>query len=103
MDLKNAFESIRSKYILKEILDILHKKRLLKLIKNNKNIQNLLNIGINDYKEYYEKIEIEIIPNDKYIDFPIIRIPLKNESYFHIYINDEKNESVKKNSIKMII
>ena len=96
MDSKNSFKNIRSKYILKEILDFLRKKRLLQLIKKNKNLQNELNIGVNDYKEYYEQIEIEIIPNYEYIDFPFSRIPLKNEKYYHVYINDEENESEKK-------
>ena len=43
--------NIKSKYILKKILDNLHKQRLLQIIRYNKNIQNKLDLSKKDYKE----------------------------------------------------
>ena len=97
MESKNILKNIKSKYCLMEIVNYLQQKRLLKLIKKNKNFQNELGIGINDYKKYYEEIEIEIIPtNDKNYKKTFINIEKENQSYYHIYINDEKNECEKK-------
>ena len=58
-------ECIRCKYILKQITEHLTKNKLLKIINYNKLIQNKLDIGIIDYKKYYEQIEIELIPINK--------------------------------------
>ena len=63
--LKNYFENIKSKYILIKIFDNLPKKKMLKIIKENKAIQNKLETSLNDYMKYSEifnPIEIEIIP-----------------------------------------
>ena len=63
--LKPDFENIKSKYILIKIFDNLPKKKMLKIIKQNKVIQNKLEISLNDYVKYSEifnPIEIEIIP-----------------------------------------
>ena len=111
MQSRNYLNNIKSKYLLKEILDNLRQKRLLKLIKKNKNLQNELDIGINDYKKYYEEVEIEIIPNNEYYESSFINIPPDNCQYYHVYINDEKNESEKKDfnkednikKVKMVI
>ena len=53
---------IKSKYILKQIADHVTKNKLFKIINYNKLIQDKLDIGIIDYKNYYEEIEIELIP-----------------------------------------
>ena len=37
----NSYKNIKSKYILQHIFGILNKKKLLEIIKCNKNIQNL--------------------------------------------------------------
>ena len=94
MDEINFLKNIKSKYILKIITDNLQQKLLLKLVKKNRTLQNQLDITINDYKKYYEEIEIEIIPaNDGYnYRKYFINIPEGYESYCHIYINDEKKE-----------
>ena len=99
MDSKNYLKNIKSKYILKEIFDYLQQKILLKLKKINKGFQKESDIGINDYKKYYEEIEIEIILTNHYVYSEFINIPKKDESYYHIYINDNKNEGEKKNYI----
>ena len=103
MNSKNSLKNIKSKYILKEIVYNLQQKRLLKIIKTNKNFQNILDIGINDYKKYYEEIELEIIPAKEYFRNRFISIPSEYDSYYHIYINDEKNKCEKKILIKTII
>ena len=51
-----SLKYIKSNYILKEITDHLSKYKLLKIINYNKNIQDKLNMGIIDYKKYYEQI-----------------------------------------------
>ena len=48
------FNGLKSKYILQKILGNLSKKKLLYLIKYNKNIKNRMNININDYKKFSE-------------------------------------------------
>ena len=88
-------ENVRSNYILKPIFENIPKIKLLKIIIYNKNLQKKAEIQINDYKNYYEKIEIEIIP--KYLDYnyniySFINISNENRQYYHIYINDDKNE-----------
>ena len=60
-----SLKYIKSKYILKKITHHLTKGKLFKIINYNKLIQNKLDIGIIDYKKYYEQIEIELIPINK--------------------------------------
>ena len=91
-----SINNIKSKYILKQILDNLHKLKLLQIIRYNKNIQNKRDINLKDYKEYskqYSSIEIDIIPDNKKIKEikKIINIKdKKDQSYYHIYLNDSK-------------
>ena len=63
------------------------KKKILDLVKYNKNIKDRLNISIKDYKEYseiYSSIEIEIKPiKNKYDKFIIL---IKKMRYIIIYI-----------------
>ena len=94
----NSLENIKSFHIWKIIFYNLKPKRLLNIIKYSKRIQNILDIGINDYKTYKKiEIELEMIPNVKYTENSIINIPKGYESFFHIYFNDEKNEIKKYN------
>ena len=92
-------EKIKSRYILSKIIDIMPKKKKLEIIRYNKKIQNRLNLSIKDYKEYYEEIEIEIIPSKgKYGKF--ININENDKLYYHIYFNDNKEEIKNKYRIK---
>ena len=87
----NLLNNVKSIYVLKQIFDNTKQKKLLYLIRYNKNTQNKLKIGINDYKEFI-KIKIEIFPfcrNDRNY---IIDRKEKDKSYYHIYFNDDKNE-----------
>ena len=85
-------ENIKSRYILSKIIDNMPKKIKLEIVRYNKKIQNILNLSVNDYKEYYEGIEIEIIPvKGEYGKF--IHIDNENDKlYYHIYFNDNKEE-----------
>ena len=87
-------DSIKSRYILSKIYDIMTQKKKLEIVRWNKKIQNRLNLDIKDYKEYSEafsSIEIEIIPTkDKYGGF--INIYENDKLYYHIYFNDNKEE-----------
>ena len=88
---KNKFTDIKSNYILKKLFNNMQKRITLKIIKCNINMQKRLNININDYKDFYEKIELEIIPiQNEYGLF--INIKPKDKKYFHIYFNDNKEE-----------
>ena len=78
---------------------MLMENEILQIIKYNKIIQKRLNININDYKKYYETIEIEIIPiKDKYGKF--INIDENDKLYYHIYFNDNKEEIKNKYKIE---
>ena len=85
------YKNIKSKYIFKNILKFLSERKLLNIIKHNKNIQKILNINEKYYKEYCQ-IEIEIIPCQNE-DGKFINIFKKEDKpYFHIYFNDNNKE-----------
>ena len=91
-------ENIKSRYILSKIFDNIPKIKKLLIVKNNKRIQNRLNLSVKDYKKYYDVIEIELIPiKDKYETF--INIDQNDKLYYHIYFNDNKEEIKNKYSI----
>ncbi len=84
----NLFKKIRSKYILKQIFDNIKKNKSLEIINYNKNIQKRLEIGIDDYKDEYLKIVIEIFPIKyrRYFVTNFINISNKeNKSDYHIF------------------
>ena len=84
---RNLLKMIRSKYIFKQIMDNLHKIKLLEIIRYNKNFKSKCNFSINDYINEYSKIEIELIPEEiKYGKFINI-FNKKNEDYYYIFIN----------------
>jgi len=90
----NLLKNIRSKHVLKEIFFYLNKYKYFEIIRYNKYIQNKIEIGLNDYKEYL-KIEIEIIPKKNRAKKPINFINVSNEkrSSYHIYFNDSTIET----------
>ena len=96
----NYFANIKSKYILKKIFENIKYVKLLNIIIKNKNIQNRIGIGLKDYIKYYGKIEIEIIPihdlDDEEEKYNFINIKIKEDKpYYHIYFNNNSNESKK--------
>ena len=84
---------IKSKYILEEILSYITKKVKLKLVTYNKKLQSKFNISKNDYK-YFGKIVIELFPCELNEDeeYKYININSKDESFYHIYFNDDEKE-----------
>ena len=96
------FESLKSDYFLQKLYDNMPKKKKLEIVKYNKKVQNRLDLGIKDYKEYSETftpIEIEIIPKKgKYGEF--ININEDDKLYYHIYFNDNKEEIKNKYEIE---
>ena len=89
---KNILRNVKSLYILKRIINHIYKKNLLNITRYNKNLQNIFNIGLNDYKELSE-IEIEIIPDKRHCIGKFINISNpKERPYYHIYFNDNKEE-----------
>ena len=106
----SILQNIKSNYFLERIYDNILKKKSLEIVKYNKKMQNRINLSIKAYKEYSEKftqIEIEVIPaKNKYGKF--IEFYEKNRAYYHIYLNDSKeeyNESyfTGENNVKKII
>ena len=87
---------IKSKYILKHVADCIKKNKFLKIIKYNKLIQKKLDIDLYDYKNYYEEIEIELIPIMKEFQNFFINIREGIWHYYHIYFNDNEKE-IKRN------
>ena len=88
-------ENIKSKYILQNIFNYIDKKTSLEIMKYNKKMQNRINRNINEYKEYsgkYSSIVIEIIPTyNVYSKF--INIRKRDEKFYHIYFNNNKDET----------
>ena len=76
------------------------KKRLI-IVKINKKIQNRLNLSTKNYKVYSEtftSIEIEITPTqNEYAKF--ININEEYKLFYHIYFNDNKEETKNKYEI----
>ena len=94
---KGDLNIIKSDYILQNVFDYLPKKKSLKIIKYNKNLQNRLKININDYKNY-SSIELEIKPLEKKYDI-LNNFYKKNSEYIHIYFYDDNEKEINKNSM----
>ena len=95
MKSKSNLKKIKCDFFLSSIFNNFQKIKTLEIIKYNKRIQKILGVNINDYKEYYEKVEIIIKPKqklkNKYNKF--INFEKKEEIiYFHIYFNDSNKE-----------
>ena len=97
--LESDCDNVKSKYILKQILDDLSQKKILEMVKYNKKIQERLDIKIDNYKEFcklYSSIEFELkINNDNLFDYKFINIK-GDESYYHFYFNNNKKEEKRK-------
>ena len=94
----NLFSNIKCDYILRFIFDNLSEKRSLKIVQRNKSLQERLEININDFKKYKNRIEMILItiPFQDLKDEKNIFINYdKNEkkSFYHIYFNNTRKES----------
>ncbi len=92
----NNILNVNSKFILEKIFDNLIEIRLLKVIRYNNKLKNILNKDNNDYKKY-SNIVIEVIPylpyqngTKGYIDIDY------GKNYCHVYFNDD-TEEIKRN------
>ena len=87
---------IRSKYIMKKIIDNVKLIKKYEIFKYNKILQEKININIKDYKEFREKyspieLELTLINNSKK---KFVNIKDKKDlKYFHIFINNGKKET----------
>jgi len=96
--LKVTFEHLKSSYILQILFNFMQKDKALEIIRYNKRLQKRLNIGIDDYKELCQLIEIELkIADNKYGKF--INISDKKKKYYHIYFDNSNNE-IERNYLK---
>ena len=96
---KNILGKIRSRYILKQIFDSLHKKSFLKFSQYNKQMQKILKISIKDFQKYSEiEIEITLKGYGKFINIPDNE---EDREHFHIYFKKNKQEEkIKRDYIK---
>ena len=90
----SLIDNIKCDYILRFIFDILTEKKNLKIVRRNKSLQEKLNITINDYKKYKNRIEMILIP--------IPAEELKNEKNIFINYNEKEKEKEKKIFISYI-
>ena len=86
-------KEIKSRYIIKEILNILNEGRKLNLIKYNKLFQDKIDVTKIDYRKYCQ-IEIELslieIKDSKRMNF--INRAEESLNLYHIYFNNERKE-----------
>ena len=85
------WKSIKSKIILKKISKILSIKKLLQIIKLNKQIKKSINITIIDYQKFNQiEIELTLSVEKKILDFDFGEP--NDKKYFHYFIDDRKTE-----------
>ena len=102
-NLDNQLTIIKSNYFLQKLFDYIPERTSLEIIRFNITTQKRLNININNYKkcaEIYSPIEIEIVPRKNKIGQFINIKDKKDEKYYHIYFNDNKEEVKKRNLTK---
>ena len=86
-------DGIKSESILKRIINLISDKMSLKLISYNKKLQKRLRVSLDDYTNYFNKIEIEIIPINVLKEGENIFINiLYNRAFYHIYFDNDKNK-----------
>ena len=112
--LKDKLESVKSDYFLLKICDYLKRNKSLKIFKYSKKNQKRLNLNISSYKEYSEifssiEIELKTIKNESNVLWKLlsknenkepnaikfINIKEEEKKYFHIYLNENKEETIK--------
>ena len=95
----NMFRGLKTAYFIKNILNLLSRKKLLELIKCNKHLQKLMDVNLNNYKIYHEiytSIELEVEANKEGMYGKFINIKDEDKKYYHIYFNDNKKEEIKR-------
>ena len=100
-------DKIKSKYIFKQLFKILNKKRLLQLIKINKQLNKLLNIILEDYKKFVQII-FELTLTENVIVSNLSYGAEKIRKYIHYYKLDsdielKHNKHFVSNQFKIVI
>ena len=93
---KFTLNNIKNINLLKKIFKHVRTNLHFKLIKYNKKMQERLYMNLNDYIAFSSQIEIELIPVKGKYDKFINIMNKEEESFFHIYFNDNKKE-IKRN------
>ena len=96
------FLNIKSNFIKKVIFEFLEKNKFLTIIQYNKNIQNIFNINLDNYKKE-AKIELDLLFNinneNEQEEFNPIQfinqIEVKNKDYYHIYFDNDCKKEIK--------
>ena len=88
-------DRLKCNYILKYVFDHLREKKNLNIVRHNKQLQEMLDISLNDYKKFKNRIEIVLTPipvqDLKEGKNPFININEKKALY-HIYFNNARAE-----------
>ena len=90
------FDKLNCNYILKYIFEHLREKKNLRIVQHNKELRERLEISLNEYKKYKNRIEIIItpIPNPELKDDKNIFINInENKKFYHIYFNNSRAEA----------
>ena len=96
--------SIKSKIVLKNIIRNIEKNVYLRIVKTNRNLQNKLDISLDTYEEYYNQIEVELIPkkSDLSSENQFINPDYQNKAFFNSSFDEVKkcnfsdNENISK-------
>ena len=89
---KSSLSRIKSKNMFKYIIKFLDHGKVLKIFKYSKKYKKILGLSHNDYKDYSWTTELEIIPQQN-MNLEFINILEINEKYFHIFFNENTNET----------
>ena len=105
----SKFGILKCDFFLRILFNILEEKKRLLIVKKNKVLLKRLKLKIEDYIDYQTRVDnkkpiiIEIIPKkDKSGNFINILDAVKNDSFFHIYFNDNKEEEKTVNGRKIV-
>ena len=100
--INEMFKGLKCDFFIQKIFAHFERKKLLELIKCNKQLQKMMNININDYKIYHEmftSIELEMEPNKYGAYGEFIRIKDEDKKYYHIYFNNNIKKEIKRQCV----
>ena len=98
---KNLLNNIHSLFVINKLSQQINKRKILRVIRYNKELLEKFNISIDDYKKYNQiEIELELVPKKQMKGYKneFIKYNILHGEYFHIYFDDNKEE-VKRNFI----
>ena len=92
MNCAPTYKSIRSKYLLQKVFGYTSKSQRLGLAMHCRDLQEKLEIGIDDYKKYYDQIEIDVFPLNGVTNTDFINVPKSMEQYVHVFFSGDEEE-----------